>query len=142
MYRQFIIWIIFITVAIAAQILILAYNDATQQEYRALSIALSTNIRNESKADLARVEIIFENGRRRMFQGNLGTEIFTLRSALEAITNEGKFVLAVKNGQIESLAGLGKPNQWKIYRNNKLQKESLDQLKISGGDLYSLRQEI
>ena len=86
----------------------------------------------------ARIEIDFNNGSRRVFEGEL-KESYPLLLALESVAEEGSFQLKTQKDIIKQIAGVG--GSWKIYKNGVPTNAPLNDLVVSGGDRYMLRSE-
>lgn len=92
-----------------------------------------------SSPNSAIIEIDFNNGKKRAFEGELGKEVYPLHLALQSVTDEGNFSLSLEGPSIKEIAGVSGP--WKIYQNGAVAKGPLESLTITGGDYYVLKKE-
>lgn len=85
------------------------------------------------------IEIDFNNGKKRAFEGELGGGVYPLALALQSVAEEGQFAVSIKEGSVEHIAGVNGP--WKIYQNGAILQRPPESLTITGGDYYVLKKE-
>ncbi len=84
------------------------------------------------------IEIDFGNGRRRVFEGDVGHHQYLVKPLLETVARERKLALAFKKGSVRHIGGVGTPlGIWKIRWNDKDIDVPLETLMIKAGDRYT-----
>jgi len=142
MNRNHISWAIIIILFVAALGSVFYFNNKFYQEVvLSTSPAVPTQKAAEiRKARMVWVEIDFGNGAKRLFEGDIDGQEYSLKDSLQIISDTGQFALKTKEGKITSLAGIGGSiGEWRIYKNNELANQGIDDLTIKGGDKYLLR---
>ncbi len=85
------------------------------------------------------IEIDFGNGTRRLFTSEVVGSYPLHMTLTHSIAKEGRLDIKLGENRIEKIgdfeAGVKK---WRIYRNGKPVTENLQQLRVSGGDKYTL----
>ena len=99
---------------------------------------LAESAKLPEKGEQAKIELDFNNGKKRLFAGDLDA-VYPLRSALDSISAEGGFTYSVRNGKVENIGEVR--GAWAVYKNGVRVEESLDSLIIEGGDHYAFRVE-
>jgi hypothetical protein len=128
-------WILIVTSALVTLGIALNLNrelSHSEEEFIATPPTLQSSVKE------AIIELDFNNGKKRMFAGELDT-VYPLMAALDSISKEGKFEYKVKDGKIEEIAGVR--GKWRIYHNGNLPKSPVEELTIRAGDRYALKLE-
>ena len=91
------------------------------------------------KKHLAWIEVDFGEGKRRLFEGEVGGETYALLPALLSVAESGEFRIKVSGGRITEIAGV--PATWAVYRNEKTIGTNINLLILQAGDRYAIRRE-
>lgn len=128
-------WIVLFTAFfVAAGVMLNANRELNRLD--GFSVTPPPSLPQSSETQEAKIELDFNNGKRRLFVGELATA-YRLPVALRAVAREGDFTYKIEGGEIKELAGV--KGEWKIYKNGKSTNESIDLLTIKSGDHYVLR---
>lgn len=130
-------WIVLFTAFfVAAGVMLNAYRELNRMDY--LSVTPPPSLPQSSETQEAKIELDFNNGKRRLFVGELATA-YRLPVAIRAVAEEGRFTYQIEDGKIRELAGVR--GEWKIYRNGEPVGEAVELLVIKNGDHYVFKAE-
>lgn len=135
-------WVVVIAVSIAALALMIRSYNGFREELRSRT-EFAQETRHKNQEGLAWIEVDFGGGKKRLFEGDVGRQTYTLDVALFAAAQAGNFTFGMEKGRLTELAGLpNKKENWIVYRNGeRVRGAALDKLMIAHGDQYTFRYE-
>lgn len=136
-------WITLGAVFAASLVLIAQSYNQFLAENRELADETAVSALRPRDEGYAWIELDFGGGRRRMFEGEVGSAAYSLESGLRAASAAGNFTYTVRKGVIKEIAGVQTSFNgiWRIYRNSALVQEMLDAMTLAQGDTYTFRYE-